>query len=139
MLCIDADAESRLILMTALARPGFAVECVCDGQQALDRYTRDAGGFDVLVTDHQMPRGHGLALVRRLRESGFCGGIIVAADALTHLDRVAYRALAVSALLRDRSSRKRCASRPTPPRRRPPRDDRRLPRFPSSFLQQPPS
>ncbi len=99
VLCIDDDPVSRLILVSALVRPGFAVECVCDGQEALERYTRDAGGFDVLVTDHQMPRLDGLALVRRLRECGFAGGVVVVSGSLTQRVRAAYRALGADALL----------------------------------------
>lgn len=99
MLCIDDDPVSRLILMAALARPGFAVECVCDGQEALERYLRDAAGFDVLVTDHDMPRLDGLALVRRLRECGFAGGIVVVSGSLTHRRRTDYRGFGVGSLL----------------------------------------
>lgn len=99
VLCIDDDPVSRLILVTALARPGFAIECVCDGQEALERYTRDAGGFEVLVTDHHMPRVDGLALVRRLRECGFGGGIVVVSASMTHRDRAGYRSLGAASLL----------------------------------------
>lgn len=99
MLCVDDDAVSRLILITALARPGFAIECVCDGQQALERYTRDAGGFDVLVTDHFLPRHDGLALMRRLRECGFGGGFVVVSTTMNARDRAAFRSVGVASLL----------------------------------------
>ena len=99
VLCIDDDPVSRLILVGALVRSGFAVECVCDGQEALERYARDAGGFDVLVTDHQMPRLDGLALVGRLRACGFVGGVVVVSGSLTRDIRDAYRALGAGALL----------------------------------------
>jgi CheY-like chemotaxis protein len=99
VLCIDGDAVSRQILVTALARPGFAIECVCDGQEALERFTRDAGGFDVLVTDHRLPRLDGLTLVRRLRECGFGGGFVVVSDSMNSRDRAAYRSFGVASFL----------------------------------------
>ena len=98
VLCIDHDAVSRQILITALARPGFAIECVCDGQQAFERYMREAGGFDVLVTDHFLPRLDGLMLVRRLRECGFGGGFVVVSDSMNSRDRAAYRSFGVASI-----------------------------------------
>lgn len=99
VLCVDDDPVTQRILVGALARPGYAVECVCDGQEAIERFASDPRGFDVLVTDHWMPRIDGLGLVRTLRGLGFHGTAVVVSASLMPDDRAAYRHLGVSVLL----------------------------------------
>ena len=99
VLCVDDDPVTQRILVAALVRPGFSVECVGDGQDALERFAGDARGFDVLVTDHQMPRVDGLELVRRLRGRGFAGAVIVVSALVTGADGAAYRSLGAAAVL----------------------------------------
>lgn len=50
-----------------LKRAGYDVEIACDGQEGWDAIQRQRP--DVLITDCQMPRMDGLALVRKVRES----------------------------------------------------------------------
>jgi CheY-like chemotaxis protein len=86
ILCVDDDPVSMRILTAILARPGWAVECVCDGQHAIDRFEGDSGEFDVLVTDHYMPRIDGLGLVRRLKAAGFAGRVVIVSAMVTPED-----------------------------------------------------
>lgn len=83
----------------ACEKVGHSVECVGDGATALQRLAADLNSFDVLVTDHRMPRLTGLGLVSKLRDTEFSGTIIVHSSHLTEAEAEAYRALAVDYLL----------------------------------------
>ena len=48
-----------------LARAGFEVRCVTDGQEALEAIEQERP--DILITDFQMPRLNGLELIERVR------------------------------------------------------------------------
>lgn len=95
ILCVDDDPVSQRIVVAALARRGFAVECVCSGEEALTRFASDGRGFDVLVTDHVMPRMNGVELLRRLRQVGFEGRTIVVSAMISGGDVAAYAELGV--------------------------------------------
>ncbi len=79
------------MLTVALARPGWTVECACSGEEALQRFVSDPWGFDLLVTDHAMPGVDGTELLRRLRELGFLGEVIVVTGGLQPADAARYR------------------------------------------------
>jgi CheY-like chemotaxis protein len=83
-------------MFSALARPGVVVECVRDGGEALDHFEK-YGPSDLLVTAHVLPRLDGPLLVRRLRDAGFGGPVIVAAPAPSETS--AYRELRVAAII----------------------------------------
>lgn len=100
ILCADDDAVCQQILMTILARPGWTVECVGDGEEALDRFTGGPPAFDLLVTDHHMQRLGGLGLVQRLRALGFAGPVIVVSGSVTAEVDEAYRAAGVHLILK---------------------------------------
>jgi len=99
ILCVDDDPVSRRLLVAALARPGHAVEVVNDGQEALERFAGDPAAFDVLVTDHAMPRMDGLELLGRLRRKGFAGEAVVVTSGASRKVRADYRACGVRTLL----------------------------------------
>ncbi len=64
-------AEDERITRTSLARQleawGHAVTATEDGEQAWDRFR--AGGFDIVVTDWEMPRLSGPEFVQRIRQA----------------------------------------------------------------------
>src|SRR6186713_195069 len=60
-----------------LGREGHTVETADDGSIALERLKSDLQAFDLLITDHHMPKMNGLELVRRVRETSFAGRIVV--------------------------------------------------------------
>lgn len=86
-------------MTVALARPGWTVECACSGYDALERFAGDTRGFDVLVTDHSMPGMDGLELVRRLRELGFTGAVVVVSAHINAAAAEGYRALGAGQIL----------------------------------------
>jgi|GEM_PF-753701 len=61
-LVVDDDPEMRGILAMMLERGGYAVETAVDGEDGLTRFQRQA--FDVVITDHGMPKLSGLELGR---------------------------------------------------------------------------
>lgn len=99
IFCVDDDPTAQRLLMAALARRGWTVECATDGQDALQRFCQDPAAFDVLVTDHVMPRLDGLNLVRELRAMGFRGAVIVVSARIEADERAAYAALGVTTIL----------------------------------------
>lgn len=65
VLVVDDDPELRQMVLYALQNRGYQADGAEDGLQALARLQR--GTFDVVVTDFQMPRLDGLALLREVR------------------------------------------------------------------------
>jgi DNA-binding NtrC family response regulator len=62
ILLADDDAATRDLVRRALEGDGHAVEITEDGAEALDRIRANATGFEVLVTDVQMPAVNGIVL-----------------------------------------------------------------------------
>lgn len=99
ILCAEDNEQLAFMVKLAFEKAGHSVECVGDGTTALERLTSDAKSFDVLMTDHRMPRLTGLGLVSKLRETEFSGAIVVHSSHLTEAEADAYRALAVDYVL----------------------------------------
>ncbi len=64
-----ADDESHILRAAEIKfkRAGYDVRCAADGQEAWELIVQQRP--DILITDCQMPRLDGLALVRRIREA----------------------------------------------------------------------
>lgn len=91
--------ELRDVARIALSREGHLIECVCDGQEALDRITADPEAFDLLMTDHHMPNLDGLELVTHVRTLPFTGKILVFSSELSPTIAEAYIELKVDRML----------------------------------------
>jgi CheY-like chemotaxis protein len=74
---IDDMRELRDILRQSLGRDGHVVESFSDGAALLARVKQEPAAFDVLISDHHMPRMNGLEVVRRLRELAYRGRIFI--------------------------------------------------------------
>lgn len=99
ILCAEDNAQMAEVLHHFLVRAGHRPALVEDGQQALAQITDDPEAFDLLITDHQMPRLTGLGLVSKLRDTAFAGPIIVFSSMLSAAEVAAYHALAVDHIL----------------------------------------
>ena len=99
ILCAEDNEQLAFMVKRAFEQEGHSVECVEDGQTALQRLISDLKFFDVLVTAHQMPRLTGLGLVSKLRDTEFSGAIVIHSSHLTDAETDAYRALAVDYIL----------------------------------------
>jgi CheY-like chemotaxis protein len=100
ILYADDMPELRKLMSAVLAREGYEVETVDGGSEALQRLQQEHCGYDLLITDHQMPPGiNGLELVRQTRELNFPGKIVVFSSALCDELSAQYRQFAVDAIL----------------------------------------
>lgn len=62
ILLVDDEPSVRAPLVRALQIDGHEVEEAVDGADALDRFTSDDAGFDLLISDIRMPVMDGIAL-----------------------------------------------------------------------------
>jgi len=72
----DEKAVAHMIALV-LGGPASKVAKARNGWEALIKIGVTARPFDVVITDHRMPRMTGLELVRRLRAQNFGGKIFV--------------------------------------------------------------
>lgn len=70
VLVADDSNEVRELLFEALSSMGCDVTCVKDGLEALA--SLQVGTYDLLITDYQMPRLDGLALLKYLQTGNCC-------------------------------------------------------------------
>lgn len=99
ILCADDNTILGDVLIRLLSLAGHAVQHAADGLDAWDKLSKDIGGFDVVVTDHEMPGLNGLELVERLRQANFRGRIIVHSAGVAVPDAEKYRALKVDRII----------------------------------------
>ncbi|WP_316172222.1 response regulator [Bradyrhizobium sp. SZCCHNRI3037] len=62
VLIADDEDSMRTLVARAIAMDGHEIVTAQDGAEALDILTREAGAFDLLLTDIQMPIMDGVAL-----------------------------------------------------------------------------
>jgi two-component system chemotaxis response regulator CheY len=90
ILCVDDDGHVRTLLSYLLQRAGYACEGVADGREALQKISADMNGFELILTDNNLPGMDGIALVEALRVTGFRGRIVVFSSPLDETCRAAY-------------------------------------------------
>ena len=95
ILTVEDEPAVTQMLALLLGGPGAKITNACDGWMALMKIGAAAEPFDVIITDHRMPRVNGLELVRRLRVRKFAGKIIVLSAHLTKENIQAYEELQV--------------------------------------------
>lgn len=69
ILVVEDDAEIRSVEAALLRAKGYIVDVAEDGEAGWRKLT--AVSYDLLITDHQMPRLSGMELIWRLHEAGF--------------------------------------------------------------------
>jgi DNA-binding response OmpR family regulator len=94
----DEQAIGHMIAMV-LGGPAAKVSTAANGWEALIKVRMTRRPFDVLITDHLMPRVTGLELVRRLRAQDFGGKILVLSGHLSDEDIRAYEELNVDMMI----------------------------------------
>lgn len=95
----DDMKELRDVARISLSREGHRIECVGDGQEALERVTAHPSDYDLVITDHHMPNINGLELIARLRALPFPGKILIFSSELSAAVAEAYRQLAADRIL----------------------------------------
>jgi two-component system, cell cycle response regulator len=87
ILLVDDEPTQRLIMARLLKRAGYDVETASNGKEALQKI--EAGDFQLMITDWEMPEMDGIALCSALRASQTKGYIytilLTARDAIEHV------------------------------------------------------
>ena len=78
ILTVEDESAVAQLLALVLCGPNCKVSSAGDGAEALTKIANAAQPFDIIITDHQMPRMTGLEMVRCLRAQNFAGKIVVA-------------------------------------------------------------
>jgi len=99
ILLAEDERSVAFSISFALKADGHRIEIVADGEQAFADLTAKPEAFDILITDHSMPRMNGVELVRRLRDTAFRGKIVVLSAHLSAETRAAYVALGVDLMI----------------------------------------
>jgi CheY-like chemotaxis protein len=99
VLCADDNVLVLDMLSKTLQSAGHHVEVAMDGRAAVSRVAEDPRYFQLIVTDTRMPRLDGFGVVQQARSVGFCGKIIVFANALSAEDRQRYAELRVDRVI----------------------------------------
>ena len=76
ILVVDDDAGIRDVVAAVLLRTGYRVSCAEDGEAGWAALCGEK--FDVMITDHEMPRLKGLDLLRRMRTAPLNVPVILA-------------------------------------------------------------
>ena len=99
ILAVEDEKAVAQILAVILGGPMAKVSRAGDGWEALIKIGATPKPFDVIITDHRMPRMGGLELVRRLRTRNFEGKILVLSAHLSDEDIHAYEELKVDMMM----------------------------------------
>lgn len=99
ILAVEDETAVAQLLALVLCGPNCEVTTAGDGEEALARIASSPRPFNVIITDHNMPKMSGLALVRHLRSHDFGGKIAVLSAHLTETNVRAYEELNVDLML----------------------------------------
>jgi two-component system response regulator QseB len=99
ILAVEDEAAVAQLLALILGGPTCKVTTACDGKEALAKLAAGSQPFDIVITDHNMPRATGLELVRELRARDFGGKIAVLSAHLNDENVQAYTELNVDLML----------------------------------------
>ena len=83
ILVVDDETVMRLLMTSVLVGSGFHVDAAEDGAVAWDLL--QAKPYDLVITDHNMPRITGIELVKKLRSAQMTLPVVMVAGSLpTH-------------------------------------------------------
>jgi two-component system OmpR family response regulator len=99
ILVVEDEKALAHITAMMLGGPASKVTTARNGLEALMKIGAAAKPFDVIITDHRMPRLTGLELVRRLRTKNFGGKILVLSAHLADEEIAAYEELKVDMMM----------------------------------------
>ncbi len=97
ILAVDDEPIIGESIAYVLEAPHRKISVAKDGQEALAKVAKEK--FDVIITDHRMPKSGGLELVRQLRARKFGGKIVVLSAHLSPEHIGTYEELAVDEIV----------------------------------------
>jgi len=80
ILVVDKDSDLRLLYDDALARPGYHVDAAEDGAAGWEAL--QANDYNLLITEHDLPKLTGVELVRKMRSARMALPVVMAAEKL---------------------------------------------------------
>jgi DNA-binding response OmpR family regulator len=80
ILAVDEDSDLRWLYAEALARPGYHVDLAGDGAAAWEAIQTNS--YNLLITEHDLPKLTGVELVRKLRAVHMALPVVMAAGRL---------------------------------------------------------
>jgi DNA-binding NtrC family response regulator len=80
ILVVDDEIEIRLVSAAVLSRSGYQTETAEDGAAAWEALQSNC--FDLLITDHNMPKISGVELVKKLRSAHMTMPVILASGVM---------------------------------------------------------
>ena len=93
ILAVDDEPIIGESIAYVLEAPHRKIAVAKDGQEALTMVAKEK--FDVVITDHRMPRAGGLELVKKLRQRKYTGKIVVLSAHISPENIGTYEELAV--------------------------------------------
>jgi DNA-binding response OmpR family regulator len=99
ILAVEDETALAQLLALVLGGPNCKVATASNGERALAKIAAAKHPFDVVITDHLMPRVSGLELVRQLRGKNFGGKIVVLSAHLGQDNVAAYELLGVDMMI----------------------------------------
>src|SRR4051812_5153709 len=97
ILAVDDEPLIGESIASMLEAPHRKIEVAGDGQEALAIAAKEK--FDVVITDHRMPRSGGLELVKKLRQRKYAGKIVVLSGHLSPENIGIYEDLAIDEVI----------------------------------------
>lgn len=99
ILAVEDETAVAQLLALVLGGPNCKVATAGDGKIALAKIAAAERPFDLVITDHRMPRVSGLELVRQLRANNFGGKVVVLSAHLAEDNIKAYQELGVDMMI----------------------------------------
>ena len=95
VLCIEDDAETRVLLKRSLESAGMSVDAVWSGDKGIEAAM--SGAFDCVLVDLMMPGMDGYQVIRTLKTQGLTGKMPVLVLTAREDEESRQRALAAGA------------------------------------------
>jgi two-component system response regulator AtoC len=99
ILAVDDEAGTRKALDIVLKLAGYRPITAKDPEEALRLFEKGTLMPDLVITNHNMPGMNGLAFVRKLKDRGYSGKIIVLTAYAGSEEEREYRKLGVAGLM----------------------------------------
>jgi CheY-like chemotaxis protein len=100
ILVVDDDALVVECISEVLLQEGYAVDGATDSRDALGRILADPSGYDILISDNNMPHLTGSQLIQQARRGGFAGKVVMHSGSVTPDEEEEHKAIGTDAILR---------------------------------------
>lgn len=99
ILTVDDEPSITQCMRFIFEQPQYEITMAQDGEDALNQMQNIEKPFHIVITDNNMPGVSGVELLRKLREVGFAGKVMVLSAHLSDELRAAYRELGADSMM----------------------------------------